>query len=174
MAWPQYLCCALSLLLCSCVRLPENVEPVDGFQLDRYLGTWYEIARLDHSFQRGLQQVTAEYSLRPDGGVHVLNRGYSVEEGEWREAEGRAYFVEDPGTGYLKVSFFGPFYGAYVIFELDKAEYRYAFVAGPDKSYLWLLSRTPEVEAPVMELFLERTDALGFDTGELIYRSGNN
>jgi apolipoprotein D and lipocalin family protein len=164
----------LTLLLAGCVGLPEGVQPVNGFELDRYLGKWYEIARLDHSFERGLEQVTAEYAMRPDGGVRVTNRGYAAAEGEWREAEGRAYFVGDPGTAHLKVSFFGPFYGTYAVFELDKAGYRYAFVAGPDKSYLWLLSRTPDVEAPVRQLFLERASALGFDTGALIYPATSN
>jgi apolipoprotein D and lipocalin family protein len=165
---------ALALLLAGCVGAPEGVQPVEGFELERYLGKWYEIARLDHSFERGLERVTAEYSMRPDGGVRVINRGYSEADGEWREAEGRAYFVEDPGTAHLKVSFFGPFYGAYVVFELDKAGYQYAFVAGPDKSYLWLLSRTPQVAAPVKQRFLERAGALGFDTSALIYPATSN
>lgn len=112
-----------TFVLGGCVKLPENVQPVTGFEPDRYLGTWYEIARLDHSFEEGLSKVTAEYSLRDDGGIRVINRGFSAEKNEWQEAEGKAYFVEDKDTGYLKVSFFGPFYGAYGIFELDKEDY---------------------------------------------------
>ena len=136
---------AASLLLGGCLGMPEGVKPVGEFELDRYLGKWYEIARLDHSFERGLEKVTAEYSLRDDGGVKVINRGYSARKGEWKEAEGKAFLVEDASTGYLKVSFFGPFYGSYVIFELERAGYQYAFVSGPDESYLWLLARTPQV-----------------------------
>lgn len=158
-----------AVLLGGCVKLPENIKPVSGFEADRYLGTWYEIARLDHSFEEGLSQVTAEYSLRDDGGIRVLNRGYSEEEGEWQEAEGKAYFVEDENTGYLKVSFFGPFYGAYGIFELDKEDYSYSWVSGPDTGYLWLLARTPEVSEELKERFVERTDELGFNTDELIW-----
>lgn len=157
------------LLLAGCVGTPEGVEPVSEFELDRYLGTWYEIARLDHPFERGLQNITAEYSLRDDGGVRVINRGYSIKKGEWEEAEGKAYFVESEDTGYLKVSFFGPFYGSYIVFELDRENYRYAFVSGPDTSYLWLLSREPEVSAEVMRKFMQRAGALGFDTGALIF-----
>jgi apolipoprotein D and lipocalin family protein len=157
------------LLLAGCVGTPEGVEPVSEFELDRYLGTWYEIARLDHPFERGLQNITAEYSLRDDGGVRVINRGYSIKKGEWEEAEGKAYFVESEDTGYLKVSFFGPFYGSYIVFELDRENYRYAFVSGPDTSYLWLLSREPEVSAEVMQKFKQRAGALGFDTGALIF-----
>ena len=120
--------------------MPESVRPVENFELDRYLGKWYEIARLDHSFERELKRVTAEYSMRDDGGVRVLNRGQSEENGEWDQSEGKAYFVEESSTGYLKVSFFGPFYGSYIIFHLDQEDYSHAFVSGPDTSYLWLLS----------------------------------
>ena len=127
--------------------MPENVEPVDEFEVDRYLGRWYEIARLDHSFEKGLSQVTATYSPRKDGGIKVINRGYSAEKQQWKEAEGKAYFVGSNDEAYLKVSFFGPFYGSYVVFELDKKDYQYAFISGPDNDYLWLLARTPNVDS---------------------------
>ena len=127
----------VALVLVGCTGVPRGVQPVKGFKLDRYLGKWYEIARLDHSFERGLTRVTAEYSLRSDGGVKVLNRGYSPAKKAWKEAEGKAYFVTTADQGYLKVSFFGPFYGSYVIFELDHKDYQYAVVSGPNKSYLW-------------------------------------
>nr|WP_202943551.1 lipocalin family protein [Syntrophus aciditrophicus] len=130
-------------LLVSCVGIPENITPVDNFNLEKYLGKWYEIARLDHSFERGLSKVTAEYTLRSDGGVKVLNRGYSDIEKKWKEAEGKAYFVQESDRGYLKVSFFGPFYGSYVVFEIDEVNYQYSLVCGPDRSYLWILSRNP-------------------------------
>lgn len=158
-----------TFVLGGCVKLPENVQPVTGFEPDRYLGTWYEIARLDHSFEEGLSKVTAEYRLRDDGGIRVINRGFSAEKNEWQEAEGKAYFVEDKDTGYLKVSFFGPFYGAYGIFELDKEDYSYSWVSGPDTGYLWLLARTPEVSEELKQAFVERTDELGFDTDALIW-----
>lgn len=155
-------------LLAGCLGMPQGVEPVDDFVLERYLGKWYEIARLDHSFERGLQQVTAEYSLRDDGGVRVLNRGYSSKSGKWDEAEGKAFFVESENQGYLKVSFFGPFYGSYIIFELEREGYEYAFISGPNTSYLWLLSRTPEVSEEVLDHFRARAEALGFDLSELL------
>jgi len=158
----------VALVLSGCLGMPESVTPVTGFELERYLGRWYEIARLDHSFERGLERVTAEYSLRPDGGVRVVNRGYSSEDREWREADGKAYFVESADQGYLKVSFFGPFYGSYVIFELDQTDYEYAFISGPDLSYLWLLARKPEVEPALMERFLRMAEARGFDLGQLV------
>ena len=156
------------LLVSGCLGMPQNVTPVRDFELARYLGTWYEIARLDHSFERGLEQVTAEYSLREDGGVNVKNRGFSVVDNEWSEADGKAYFVNDSSQGYLKVSFFGPFYGSYIVFELEQDNYQYAFVSGPDLSYLWLLSRTPSVSDEVIADFIEKSRVLGFDTEELI------
>ncbi len=158
-----------TLTLGGCLGMPKNVQPVTGFELNRYLGKWYEIARLDHSFERGMERVTAEYSLREDGGVAVKNRGFLTAKQEWKEAAGKAFFVEEPGAGYLKVSFFGPFYGSYVIFELDKEQYQYAFVAGPDHSYLWLLARTPTVDKELLARFVEQARQRGFNISKLLY-----
>ena len=156
------------LCLCGCLGMPPGVTPVSDFELDRYLGTWYEIARLDHSFERGLEQVTANYALRSDGGVRILNRGFDTDKQAWDEAEGKAWFVESENTGYLKVSFFGPFYGSYVIFELDQDDYQYAFVSGPDTSYLWLLSRTPTVDPALLTRFRVEAERLGFPVDGLV------
>lgn len=159
----------VTLLLTGCVGLPEKVTPVNDFELERYLGKWYEVARLDHSFERGMNQVTADYSMRGDGGVKVLNQGYLVEDDEWKSAEGKAYFVEAEDTGYLKVSFFGPFYGSYVVFELDKQDYQYAFISGPNHDYLWFLSRTPQVSDELKQDFIVQAKSLGFDTEQIIW-----
>jgi apolipoprotein D and lipocalin family protein len=161
------------LVISGCLGIPEGIQPVDNFDLNKYLGKWYEIARLDHSFERGLNNVSAEYSMRDDGGVNVLNRGFSIENQEWQQAEGRAYFVEESGKGYLKVSFFRPFYGSYIIFELDKENYQYAFVCGPDKDYLWLLSRTPTVNKELIDRFIEKSKAFGFEPENLIFVEHN-
>lgn len=159
--WPMVL-----LLLSACTgSLP--VQPVTNFELNRYLGQWYEIARLDHFFERGLEQVTAEYSLRQDDGVRVVNRGYSAQKETWSHAEGKAYLDASPTTGLLKVSFYGPFYSAYIIFGLDP-DYQYAYVAGPDLDYLWLLSRTPSVPKSVYEEFVTTAREQGFDVSQLI------
>lgn len=155
-------------LTSACTGLPDGIEPVSDFDADRYLGKWYEIARLDHSFERGLSRVTAEYSLRDDGGIRVINRGYNTASGEWEQADGKAFFVRSRDEGYLKVSFFGPFYGAYVVFGLDQDEYQYSFVSGPDRSYLWLLARTPTIEKHVMDRFVANATELGFPTEGLI------
>jgi apolipoprotein D and lipocalin family protein len=156
-------------LQCGCTGVPDGVQTVVGFELDRYLGTWYEVARLDHSFERGMSHVTANYSIRDDGGVSVVNRGYKVAPGEWDEATGKAYFVGDADVGQLKVSFFGPFYGAYNILELDKDNYQYALVAGPDRGYLWILARSPKLDQDVMSALVNKATSLDFPTDELIY-----
>ncbi|WP_049722957.1 lipocalin family protein [Gilvimarinus polysaccharolyticus] len=158
----------MTLFLVSCVGQPDGVKPVESFELKRYLGTWHEIARLDHSFERGLTQVTAEYSLNQDGSVKVINRGFDTDKGQWSEAEGKAKFVAEPDIGFLKVSFFGPFYGSYIIFELGD-EYQYAFVAGPDTDYLWLLARQATVPNDIIQQFERQAKALGFATDQLIY-----
>jgi apolipoprotein D and lipocalin family protein len=154
-----------------CTGVPDGVQTVSGFELERYLGTWYEIARLDHRFERGLTNVTANYSKRDDGGVSVVNRGYKPEKGEWSEATGKAYFVGAADVGQLKVSFFGPFYGAYNIMELDKDHYQYALIAGPDRDYLWILARTPTLDENVLASLVNKARSLNFPTDELIYVS---
>lgn len=157
-------------ILVSCTTgLPDDIKPVSNFQLERYLGSWYEIARLNHSFEEGLSNVTAEYSLREGGGVLVTNKGYANKKKEWSVAEGKAFFVDDKNTGYLKVSFFGPFYGSYVIFELDQDDYQYAFVSSYNKEFLWLLSRTPDVSDKVMQRFNTLVALYGFASQEIIY-----
>lgn len=162
---------ALSALtfLTACTGAPEGVEPVSGFELDRYLGTWYEIARLDHRFERGMSNVTATYSMRDDGGVHVVNRGYLADEDEWDTATGKAYFMGDSDIGQLKVSFFGPFYGGYNIVELDREAYAYSLVVGPNRDYLWILSRSPDLNPETLATIVTKADSLGFPVDELIY-----
>ncbi len=159
------------LTLAGCTGIPLQAVAVRGFELERYLGTWYEIARLDHPFERGLTNVTAHYELRPDGGVKVINRGFDPDDGEWQQSEGKAYFVEEPDVGRLKVSFFGPFYGAYNIIELDREGYQWAMVVGPNTSYLWILSREPTLDENVTDRLLAMAEDLGFDIGKLIWVS---
>ncbi len=154
---------------CSSVSVPDGIDTVKDFNLNRYLGRWYEIARLDHSFERGLVKVTAEYTLRDDGGVRVVNRGFNTVKNKWNDIEGKAYFTGDNNTGELKVSFFGPFYGSYNIIELDKVGYTYSLVCGPDKSYLWILARTPDPDKKIIDRLVQKAASLGFDTSKLIY-----
>ncbi|WP_299235211.1 lipocalin family protein [uncultured Halomonas sp.] len=157
-----------ALLLAGCTGLPKGTEPVTDFELDRYLGQWYEIARLDHSFERGMECVTADYSLRDDGGVRVLNRGVKLDDGEIELAEGRAYFIGDENVGRLKVSFFGPFYGGYNVLALDD-DYRWSLVAGPDRDYLWILARTPSLDEATRQELVTEARGLDFPVEELIW-----
>lgn len=158
-----------SVLLLACTGTPDNIKPVDNFDADRYLGTWYEIARLDHSFERGLSHISATYSLRDDGGIKVVNKGYSAKEKAWEVSEGKAYFVSDKTKGHLKVSFFGPFYGSYVVFELDHKNYQYALVTGPDRDYFWLLARIPVIDKELQSELIAKAKAQGFATDKLIF-----
>ena len=153
----------------ACTGLPNDIRPVSHFDLDRYLGTWHEIARLDHSFERGLSRVTAEYSRQADGSIKVINKGYSKENNVWQNVEGKAKFVGDKNIGHLKVSFFGPFYGSYIIFKLDMVDYQYAFVTSYNKDFLWLLARTPVVSNAVLTEFKEAIAHYGFDIQNIIY-----
>ena len=159
----------LLMVLPGCVSIPEGVVTVNDFKIERYLGKWYEIARLNHSFERGLENVTADYTLRDDGGVKIINRGYDPDGKKWKQAEGKAYFVSESTVGQLKVSFFGPFYGGYNIMALDNEGYSYSMVCGPDRSYLWILSRYPEMENLILKELVSQAKDLGFETEKLIY-----
>lgn len=158
----------LAYLLASCSTIPQGVTPINNFDSKRYLGKWYEIARLDHVFERNLEQVTAEYSMREDGDIRVLNRGYNTAKQQWQNIEGRAKFASQPTIGSLKVSFFGPFYGGYNIVELD-SNYQYALVVGNNRKYLWILSRQPQLDKAIQERLVAKAKALGFPTEKLIF-----
>lgn len=152
-----------------CTTLPEQVKPVDHFELSRYLGTWYEIARLDHRFERGLTRVQAQYALNADGSVQVINRGYDPVRQRWQQATGVAKFMGSSDTGLLKVSFFRPFYGTYAVFALDHEQYQYAVISGPSHDYLWILARTPTLPEALKQQLVEKARAAGFDTRGLIF-----
>jgi apolipoprotein D and lipocalin family protein len=161
--------CLLLFGLCGCAQIPKGVVAVEGFDVQRYLGTWYEIARLDHSFERGLINITATYRLNEDGSLRVVNRGFDYKLNRWKEAEGLGYFVSRSDIGRLRVSFFGPFYGGYNILEIDEHNYSYALVCGNSRSYLWILAREPELPERVMNSITQKAKDLGFDTDALIY-----
>ena len=159
---------AAMTLLIGCTSVPDGLTPVNGFDSQKYLGKWYEIARLDHSFERNLSNVSATYSLKENGDIRVENRGFNEESKEWKEIEGNARFLEDESTGSLKVSFFGPFYGGYHVIELDRENYSYAMVTGPTRSYLWILSRTKDMDKALYSKLVSMADQWGFDTSQLI------
>ena len=145
----KYLFISFCLMnLFGCNTTPTGVRPISDFDIHKYLGTWYEIARLDHSFEKDLIEVYANYTLRDDGGIKVVNRGKNNVNGKWKEAIGKAYFINEKNIGSLKVSFFWPFYGGYHIAKLDE-DYTMALIVGPNLNYAWILSRS---ENPSMKL----------------------
>lgn len=163
----------IATLLIGCSGIPSGVTVVQDFELDRYLGQWYEIARLDHSFERGLSHVTAEYAKRPDGRIDVLNRGYDPANDRWQDARGIARLAGNPAIGSLKVSFFGPFWADYHIIALDKDAYQYAMVTSSTRDYLWILARTPTLDESVLNDLLKKAADLNYAIDKLIYPEHN-
>lgn len=159
---------AFLVVACSTPTPPKGVTVVENFDAKRYLGRWYEIARFDHSFERGLDQVTATYSTLDDGGIQVINRGFNADRGKWQQSIGKAYFTGSPDRAALKVSFFGPFYGGYNVIALDK-DYQHALVCGPDRDYLWILSRTPTISDEVKQQMLSAAIRQSFKVEKLIW-----
>jgi apolipoprotein D and lipocalin family protein len=159
---------ALLLVGCASTLPPPRVTVVTPFDVQRYAGRWYELARLDHAFERGMTDVSATYTAQADGSVRVVNRGYAPATGQWREAVGKALFTGAPTTGSLKVSFFGPFYGGYHVAALDP-DYRWSLVVGPDTGYAWILARDKQLPAAQRDAIVMRAQALGVDTSALIW-----
>jgi apolipoprotein D and lipocalin family protein len=157
----------LGLTACS-TTIPAGMSAVTPFDIQRYAGKWYEIARLDHSFERGLSDVSASYRLQADGSVEVINRGFDSKKNDWKQAVGRAKFTGEPNRASLKVSFFGPFYGGYHVIALDP-QYRWAMVVGPDRDYLWILARDKQLAPDIREQLLRQAQQLGIDTKQLIW-----
>lgn len=164
----------ITFLLVSCTGIPKGTKAVDNFEVNRYLGTWYEVARLDNRFEQGLDNVSATYLARTDGGIDVVNKGWNSIDKIWETAEGKAYFVDTPDQGRLKVSFFGPFYSSYNIIELDKDNYSYAMVTGAQKSYLWILSRTKQMDKSLLNNLIAKAKSYGFETDRLIWVEHNS
>ncbi len=164
-----FLLASLSYLMFGKLGIPGGMSAVQGFDANRYVGTWYEIARLDHGFEKGLSHVKAEYSLKDDGGLKVINKGFDTKTGKWQASVAKAYFLETPDIGRLKVSFFGPFYGSYNIIDLDEKDYTYAMVTGPSTHFLWILSRDKTLDNEVMQRLIQKAKTLGFKLDKLIY-----
>jgi len=156
------------VLLNSCASIPKNAEPVKGFDINRYLGDWYEIARFDYRFEKNLDNAGAQYSLDDKGNVKVVNSGYNFKTNEWKSVQGTAKFRGDKNTAALKVSFFGPFYSGYNVIALDE-NYKYALVAGKNLDYLWILSREKTIPEGVKQNYLKTAGEAGYDTSRLIW-----
>lgn len=148
--------------------MPDGAVAVKPFDKEKYLGKWYEIARLDFKYERDLNNTTAEYSLNDDETIKVVNRGFNTKKKEWVEATGKAKFAGDENTGMLKVSFFGPFYSGYNVIALDD-NYMYALIAGKNLKYLWILSRDTNISDEIKESYLKIAEDIGYNTSDLIW-----
>jgi apolipoprotein D and lipocalin family protein len=166
---PVYLFLFLTISGCSTPKelSTESIPAIKNFDLQRYLGMWYETARLPHSFESGLDRVTATYTLQEDGTVKVLNKGFNISKGEWKEADGKAYRADTLAGALLKVSFFWIFYADYKVIVLDTANYSYAMVTSSSKKYLWILSRSPQLEQSIYAELIRKAGEWGFNTSEL-------
>jgi len=152
----------------SCASIPKNAKAVENFDVNKYLGTWYEIARFDFRFEKNMNNVSAQYSLNEKGNVAVLNSGYDYKKEEWKKANGVAKFRGEKDVAELKVSFFGPFYSGYNVVALDE-NYHYALVAGKNLDYLWILSRTKTIPENIKTEYLKIANEIGYDTSKLIW-----
>lgn len=155
-------------IISSCTSIPKNAKAVENFDVNKYLGTWYEIARFDFRFEKNLNNVSAQYSLNEKGNVIVLNSGYNFIEKEWKKADGLAKFRGNKDIAALKVSFFGPFYSGYNVVALDE-NYQYALIAGKNLDYLWILSRTKDIPETIKTDYLKIAEEIGYDTSKLIW-----
>lgn len=154
--------------LTSGATIPKDAVPVRPFDKQKYLGRWYEIARMDFRFERNLNNVTATYSAREDGSIKVENRGYNYVSKEWKQVTGKAKLAGKPDEASLKVSFFGPFYSAYIVIALDK-DYKYALVSGESLKYLWILAREKTIPEIVKQDYLKKAGELGYDVSALVW-----
>lgn len=157
-----------TILLPSCSSIPKSATAVQNFNKEKYLGKWYEIARLDFKFEKNLDNTTANYSLRPDGKIKVTNRGYNFVTKEFKESIGKAKFVGDEQEAKLKVSFFGPFYSGYNVVAIDP-HYKYALVCGKNLKYLWILSRETTIPENIKNSYLEKAKAMGYQIEDLVW-----
>lgn len=156
----------------SCRTIPKNVTAVKSFVIEKYLGKWYEIARFDFRFEKGLNNTTANYSLNKNGTIKVVNRGFDFKKQQWKQSLGKAKFVSKNNEAKLKVSFFGPFYSGYNVIALD-AEYKYALVCGKNRDYLWILSRDKSIPDNIKSDYLDIAKRYGFDISKLIWVEHN-
>ena len=159
---------SLSYLMFGKLGIPEGLSAVKGFNVQRFQGTWYEIARLDHGFEKGMSHVTAEYTAKDDGSLKVINKGFNAKNTSWETSTAKVGFIDGPESGRLKVSFFGPFYGSYNIIDLDEKDYSYAMITGPSKRFFWILAKKPQLEDAIMQRLIQKALAMGFKLEMLI------
>lgn len=166
---PILLGAGIAAVLYSCgATIPKKAVAVTNFDKAKYLGKWYEIARLDYKWEKDLNNVTAEYSLNDNGTIKVDNKGYDVKKDKWEESVGKAKFVKKDNIGMLKVSFFGPFYAGYNVIAVDK-DYKYALVAGESLDYMWILSREATIPESIKADYLIKAQEIGYKISDLVW-----
>lgn len=159
---------ALAAFTQPCSSIPKGISAVKNFEVDRYLGKWYEIARFDFRYEKNMSNVTAQYSLLDNGKIKVVNRGFDTIKSEWKQSNGVAKFAQSPDQGMLKVSFFRPFYSGYNIVKLD-TNYQYALVVGESRKYMWILSRTPHMPEEILQEYIQHAQSLGLNVEQLVF-----
>jgi apolipoprotein D and lipocalin family protein len=164
----KYLWVLSIVWLSGCATVPDGLEPVTGFEVERFMGKWYEIERLESNNELGLTNVSADYRLLSDGKIEIIHRGYKPRQKSWSMVTGLAWFAGNKDVGSLKLSFGSPFNGAYNILVLD-TQYRYAMVADNDRDDLWILSREPQLDKAIMDSLVAKAKAWGFPTNNLVY-----
>lgn len=166
---PFHIClCIFFIINLNVIIHSEEIEGVINFKIDQYIGKWYEIARSDHFFERGLSHVTATYRLVNEKKLKVVNMGYSRKKNIIKEVTGKAYFKHNPSIGHLKVSFFGPFYSDYIIFKIDE-NYNYAYISDKNGNLVWLLSRQPNISKSIKSDFLATLKKMNISTKNIIW-----
>ncbi|OXG09707.1 apolipoprotein D and lipocalin family protein [Flavobacterium araucananum] len=159
----------IALALYSCgSTIPKKAVAITNFDKTKYLGKWYEIARLDFKYEKGLNNVTAEYSLNDNGTIKVDNKGYDFKKNKWEQSIGKAKFVKADNIGMLKVSFFGPFYAGYNVIAVED-NYKYALVVGESLKYMWILSRETTIPENIKADFLIKAREIGFNISDLVW-----
>lgn len=160
---------AITLSLLGCASSShKSIEPISDFVLSDYLGKWYEIARIDHGFQKNIVNGTAQYRLREDGLVEVINQGFNENNKEWEKAIGVAKLKGESNIAHLRVSFFWPIYGDYKVFYLE-SDYSVALVTGSTSEYYWLLSRTPTLPREDIVRYMHIAKDAGIDVSKVIF-----
>jgi len=159
----------VSFASCSNSKIMVNNKTVNTLDIDKFLGTWYEVARFPHSFEKDLVGVTATYSMREDGKIKVLNEGYKFTlDGEHKSATGKAKIIDPENPAHLRVSFFWIFYSDYLVMELDNENYQWAVIGSSSPKYLWILSRTPQMEQKVLDNLKSKIKTRGYNIDNLI------
>jgi apolipoprotein D and lipocalin family protein len=158
---------SLSLFFVACNKEYPELKTVSKVDIEKYKGTWYEIARFEHFFEKGCKNITATYKIKSDGDLKVINKCTNIDDNTTKEAFGVAYPIDETNSK-LKVSFFRPFYGDYYILDLAD-DYSYALVGSPNRELLWILSRTKKLDKSITNSILQKLPSLGFDAKKFIW-----